>query len=412
MKSVSAFSLPTVITVCILICLLLLFAVSLFDFNNLYISYYRRMNQQREDINSIFVLYCNDSTFQSEIAEESLFLLYDDRPQTAVTVEAERWGLYEYVKVRAVDNGYSSVRLFGKELDCNYEAALWVCDKGTPLSLGGNMEVKGNSYFPAGYINYLDTGDHSFQGKKVNGIYINPSGAELPEIAPVAMKLKEKYTKNIEDLSSIEMEKGPVRCSFWEDETHFYVPNDYTDFSVSGQVILHGDRVTLSARNTLDDVILMASCVTVEDGFCGSLQIIATDTVIIGENCHLYYPSGVCLKGNNCKPYLQMEENSVLDGYAVIEDTIEEDVSGSRIYVNFEQAAGAVFNGLLYVDGAAELQGKCYGGVYLKECCYSASDKTYASTMCNAKLYRNVQIGFPFLFKRSGYTRREMKKLY
>lgn len=414
MKSVRAFSLPTVIVVCILICLLLLFTISLFDFNNLYYSYYRRMNQQRDDINSIFVLYCNDSTFLSEVDEKGSFRLYDDRPQTAVTVEAGKWGLYECVKVRTVDGGYASARLFGRASDCDYEAAVWVCNKGSVLSLGGDVEVKGNSYFPMGYINYVKTGDHSFQGEEISGSYINPSGAELPEVISTYARLKEKYTRDITELPSIETEKEQTRYSFLEKEVHFHVPDGYTDFSVSGQVVLHGDRVTLSAGSRLNDVILMARRVTVEEGFRGSLQIIATDTVIIGKKSHLCYPSGVYLKGNNCKSYLQMDEGSSLDGYAVVEDMEKKEASDSKIYVNCKQAADAVFNGLLYVGGVADLRGKCYGGIYLKECCYSSpsSDKTYASTICNAKLYRNVQIGFPFFFKQSDYTRREMKKLY
>lgn len=109
-----AFSLPVVIVISILICILILFVISLYDFHNLYYSYYHRTKQKEEDINSVFVLYCNDSTLLMKIDEEGAYQLYKDKPQFSVSIHAKRWGLYEYVEVYALDSSYSSVRLLGK----------------------------------------------------------------------------------------------------------------------------------------------------------------------------------------------------------------------------------------------------------------------------------------------------------
>lgn len=410
MKYLRAFSLPTVMVISILICLLILFAIDIFCFDNIYYSYYHQAQQQKEDINSAFVLYCNDSTLLKEIEEEGGYQLYEDNTQTSVSIKAGKWGLYEYAEVRATDNHFSSIRLLGKVQDCNYEAALWVCSRDMPLSFSGKSEVKGSTYIPANGIKYVDLGSLSFEGKEIKNYYIDLSEKELPEVDRSYLYLMDKYLKETEVIPSFGDSEYKNYYSFSDEEMHFYIPNDIREFSMKGHVVLHGDEVNLSSKTILSDVILLARRVTIDEGFCGSLQIIATDTVILNRNAHLRYPSGIYLKGNNDRTFLRMDENSTLNGYAIIFGTTENNM-GNHVEENFRQASNAIFNGLLYVDGIAHLQGYCYGGAYFKECYYLASGKAYPTTICNAEIYRNNQIGFPFFFEQSGYRRKEIKTL-
>lgn len=410
MKHFHAFSLPTVMVISILICLLILFAIDLFSFNNIYYSYYHRVKQQKEDINSAFVLYSNDSTLLKNIEEEGFYQLYEDNPQTSISMKAKKWGLYECVEVQATDNHFSSIRLLGKATECDYEAALWVCSMDSPLSFGGKSEVKGSTYIPTNGIKYVELDALPFEGKEIKDYYIDLSEKELPEIDRSNLYLMDKYLKETEVMPSSEDSRYKNYYSFYEEELHFYLPNDVRKFSMKGHVVLHGDEIVLSAETILSDVILLARKVTINEGFCGSLQIIATDTVILGRNAHLHYPSGIYLKGNNDRTHLQMDENSILNGYAIVFGTTENNTE-NYVEENFRQAPTATFNGLLYVDGVAHLQGKCYGGAYLKECYYLSSDKAYTATICNAGIYRNKQIGFPFFFKHSDYRRKEIKTL-
>lgn len=410
MKELKAFSIPTIMTISILICLLLLFVIGVFNFNNNYYSYYHRAKQQKEDINSLFVLYCNDSTLLKEIEEEGFYQLYEDNPHTAVSIKTKKWGLYESVEVCATDSSFSSIRLLGKARECDYEAALWVCSRDMPLSFGGKSEVKGSTYIPTDGIKYATLGSLAFQGKEIKDYHIDLSEKELPEVDRSNLYLMDKYLKETEFIPSSEDSRYKPYYSFSEEETHFYVPDDIQQYAMKGHVVLHGDDILLSSGTILNDVILLARRVTINEGFHGSLQIIATDTVILGKNAHLSYPSGIYLKGNNDRTYLYMDENSTLNGYAIIFGTTENNTD-YNVEINFRQTPTAVFNGLLYVDGVACLQGCCYGGVYLKECCYVSSDSFFNSTICDARVYRNNQIAFPFFFKQSDYRRKDLKTL-
>lgn len=410
MKNLRAFSLPTVIVIGILMCLLILFAIALFGFNNYYYSYYHKARQQKEDINSVFVLYCNDSTLMRTIEEEGTYQLYEDNPQTSVSIKTKKWGLYECAEVCAADNSFTSIRLLGKAQECDYEAALWVCSRNMPLSFGGKSEIKGSTYIPTDGIKYVDFGSTIYQGKEIKDFYIDLSEMELPEIDRAYLYLMNNYMKETEVIPSPDNKKYKIYYSFADGEVHYYVPKDIYQFSMKGHVVLHADEIVLSSQTILNDVILLARRVFVDEGFRGSLQIIATDTVILSENAHLRFPSGIYLKGNNDRTYLRMDANSKLDGYAVVFGTTE-NKSENYVEENFRQAPTATLNGLLYVDGIAHLQGECYGGVYLKECYYLSSDKVYATAICNAGIYRNNQIGFPFFFKQSSYRRKEIKTL-
>lgn len=410
MKKIQAFSIPTVMVIGILICLLILFVMAVFSFNNYYYSYYHRAKQQKEDINSVFVLYCNDSTLLGNISEEGYYQLYENNPQLSVSVKTKQWGLYEIAEVRAMDEHFSSIRMLGKAQDCDYEASLWVCSRDMSLTFGGKSVVKGRTYIPDNGIKYATLGTLPFQGKEIEDYNVDLSERELPEVNRSNLYLMDKYLKETEVIPSSEDNRYKPYYSFSEKEVHYYIPDDIQQYTMKGHVVLHGDDIVLSSGTVLNDVILLARRVTIDEGFRGSLQIIATDTVILGSNAHLRYPSGIYLKGNNDRTYLRMDENSTLNGYAIIFGTTENNTE-NNIEVNFRQAPTAVFNGLLYVDGIARLEGYCYGGTYLKECYYFSSDKVYASTICNAEIYRNNQIGFPFFFKQSKYRRKDMKTL-
>lgn len=145
---------------------------------------------------------CNDSTLLGKIKEEGFYQLYKDNPQTSVSIETKKWGLYESVEVRATDGHFSSIRLLGKAQKCVYEAALWVCSRDMPLSIGGKWEVKESTYIPTSGIKYATLGILPFQGKEIKDYYIGLSERELPEVDRSNLYLMDKYLKQTEVLPS------------------------------------------------------------------------------------------------------------------------------------------------------------------------------------------------------------------
>ena len=55
------------------------------------------------------------------------------------------------------------------------------------------------------------------------------------------------------------------------------------------------DSITIQSENLFKDVLIVAPKVRIKSAFRGSVQILATDTVIIEEGCKLEYPSSVIM---------------------------------------------------------------------------------------------------------------------
>ncbi len=410
MKALKGSSLPAVMVICVLISLLVLFAFALFDMNNLFYSNYQIQKQRKEDMNSAFVLYCNDSTLLGSFDEADGYKLYQDAPGSVFHYQIRSWGLYERVTVRTSDGTYSSTRLLGKVKECEYEAALWVCSRNMVLSLAGDTRVKGQTFIPMNGISYIQLGDTPFRGREIEDEYIDLADEELPAIdtsvAETIRQLREGRGGN-----AFPTEEQKPYYSFRNPTGHFDWPGASGQLFIKGNVVLHGDEITLSAGSVLSDVILVGRKVIVEEGFVGSLQIVASDTVIVKANVQLRYPSGVYLEGNEKKTYLSIGSHSQINGYAIVFGDAEQS-SGIYVEENYRQDSTASVRGLLYVDGMADVRGEVSGAAYLKECYYLPENGVYAGTIKDARISRNEWIGFPLFFKDSGYRRKEMKTLH
>lgn len=410
MKHLKGSSLPTVMVICILISLLILFAITLFDINLLSYSVYHKMKQGKEDVNSAFVLYCNDSTFIDSFDTEQAYTLYEDRPSSAIQLQVKPWGFYECVSVSTSDKKISTFQILGKAQECIYEAALWVCSQDVMLSLAGKTEINGKVFIPINGVNYVQLGSVPFRGKELEDGNIDLSEKELPLLDSLRLEMVDKLCDRDNAVLFPSHQERKTYYSFEEEASHFLL-SEITDLQIRGNVVLYADEIVLTHESKLSDVILVARKVTLDKGFSGSLQIIAQDTVLVKDNVQLQYPSGVYLRGNEGQTYLDLGKHSKLDGYAIVLGNTER-TYGLSIEHSYSQDSTAVFNGLLYVDGIADIRGEFAGALYLKECYYFPENGIYAGTINDAKISRNNQIAYPFLFSETSYQRKVIKTVY
>lgn len=409
MKKADGSALPTVMVIAVLICLLVLFAIALFENNMLFYHGYHNRVQCKAHLNSAVVLYCNDSTFQKEWGEVQQVLLFEKDASSKVHYLIKHWGLYECVHVDLPTQKMQTTRLLGKQIDCDKQAALWACDQEMALSLGGKSNIRGRIYVPMNGLNYVTIENEPFSGENIDDNNVALSDKQSPLIDSTYLKEMEalKLVNEITDFPPSPEAYYP----FNESTIHLRFPQSTNEIRCRGNVVLHGDDVTLSSQTIVSDVILLARKVTVQSGFKGSLQILATDTVIIEDNACLEYPSGICLKGDSTKTFLSLGASSYIKGYAVVFGYADRNFS-LTVKKNYSQAPSARFYGLLYVDGITELNGKVSGAVYIKRCYYLPHDGLYSNTLFNTTIYRNNEIAYPFFFKNSPYRRKEIKTLH
>ena len=409
MKKLEASALPTVLVISVIVLLIILFAYALWDMSALYYSTYHYHKQQQENLNSASLLYCNDSTLLNSLGKENEYTLYKDDNASTIYYDIKRWGLYECLTISSNDRSHNSVRFIGKNEEGDINAAFWLCDRDRALLIAGNTSVEGSVYIPKNGINYIELNRIPYSGEMLIKEDMHLSDKNLP-------KVDTSYIDYINGLRNVDITTQSTGISnhyvsFRNETVHRLIPNITERYTARGNVVLHGEEVIISSDAILSDIILIARKVTIEAGFEGSLQVFATDTVIIKENVHLKYPSGIHLKGNNKKTHLDIGRRSKIDGYAIVFG-VGENVSSFIPDINYHQQEDATLRGLLYVDGIANLKGDIYGSAYLAECYYLSGEIMYASTLFNIKIRRNSDIAYPMLFAEGKYKRKEIKSGY
>lgn len=406
MKKIRGSALPTVLVVSVLISLLILGAFQLLDMNTFYYSRYHFIKQQKLHLISALDVVCNDSLSYENAVIEGKLQLYEDDLHSNIYMEHYPWGLYECICLSTFDRSLKNVYLVGKAKDIDCMPALWLCERENTFSLSGEAEIVGNLYLPRNGISYVQFDLGKYRGELISSSLIHTSDKELPSMDSTFLKTMEEMKEVVPAFLS---EIPNQYYSFQNEPIYAVIPEKTREsFYAKGRLVLYGDRVIIPATWELSDILLIAKHVTVESGFSGSMQIMASDTVVMEEGAYLHYPSGVYLNGNNDKTYFHICKDARLEGYAVIKGDIENG-SGFVVDIHSRLDKGSILTGLLYVDGIAHIEGTVSGCAYLKECYYLSGEYMYAGLIHDGKIIRNNDIGFPFLFKESGYRKRKMK---
>lgn len=354
------FALPAVLVVSVLILLMILFAYSAVTLNMRRYSLYHEKKQQREDLKSALVLYCSDSTLcaAGDSAEVELFAGHD-----IVSVAVEPWGLYEKV---TLSNGYPDKyrTLVGRRYECDVKAAFWLCDRNRALSLAGDARIDGLVYMPLNGINYMEVNQRYYTGEKIPENRLGISSAELPDV-------------------------------------------DSGRFGYAGRLCRQNNEKVELQYGTRDTVVC-GSVVRIGSGFHGSIQVFASDSVIVESGAFLEYPSGIYVDSGDRRPYVVLEKGAEVSGYVIV--TSYNSDSQLR-YPSYVQKSGAKLCGLLYVDGSCNLEGDIRGAAYVKDCYYYSDGNVYAGTLYDARIVRSDSLAFP-IFLKGQYGRKMIKKIH
>ncbi|MFD2581604.1 hypothetical protein ACFSR6_03820 [Pedobacter vanadiisoli] len=255
-------------------------------------SYLKEMRMARLNRNMdsgiAYVLAENTKKGQNNIALD----LFGDQTDS-VLIEKKHWGIFALATVKSFVLADTLKRSFlmGQETG-NDTIAVYLSDEDRPLSVSGDTRITGNVEVPKAGMrkSYVDSrpysGDQLVYGK------IGDSKRTLKG-------LENTWIKEIES----ELDFDPVQLptlnstdeqvSFFSRVRKFNVSGlSQVNNQLSGQVILYSDTtVKISAAAKLDNTIIYAKSIVVADGFKGNCQLFARDSIVIGNDVSLNYPS-------------------------------------------------------------------------------------------------------------------------
>ena len=68
----------------------------------------------------------------------------------------------------------------------------------------------------------------------------------------------------------------------------------------------------------VQDSVICGRVVKISTGFRGSLQVFASDSVIVGGGASLEYPSGIYVDSGDKRPYVILEKGAEVKGYVIV----------------------------------------------------------------------------------------------
>ena len=387
--------------------IIVLIAFEFWNMDSFYYLRYHSEKQQKMHLSSALSIFCNDSVLAEQMRTEKKYQLYPEDEHSLVFLQPSLWGLYECVGISNFDHSIDAVYLVGKSQDTYNSPALWVCERDHPISLSGEAKISGELFLPKSGLSYINLNFDTFRGEIIPSTVIHTSDKDLPRVDSVYLQSLRTLKNPPASLSN----EVPSRYhSFLNEPVYASVTGTSDELYAKGKIILYGDKVHLDATSKISDIILVARYVTIESGFSGALQIMASDTIEIEKGAYLHYPSGIYMHGNKDKAYLHVGLGSRIEGYIVVEGNVEGG-DGFVVDVHYRQDKDSQLTGLLYVDGIAHLEGTIRGAAYLKECYYLSGENMYSGLIYGGKIIRSDALAFPFLFKESGYNRKSVKKI-
>lgn len=307
------------------------------------------------------------------------------------------WGVFDLVQVssKVQNESFRKAALLGGHQ--KNRTALYVQDLHRPIVLVGNTHIEGEVLLPEKGVKRGSIGGKSYYGDQLIYGPIFRSQEGLPKLKNRAEIIQ--FSRNFLDDEGIEvfdqLERRKVSCSFFE-KTLLISSWDalvLEEMNMQGNIMVHSDSLIFVSRNVfLEDVILLAPKIIIEDGVIGSFQAIASKTIEVGSNCKLNYPSSLVViqhvgtnNENNESGQIIINNNSEVKGIIGYLTNREDSNNKAQIYIDEK----ATVTGEVYAEMNVELKGTVFGTVITRGFVASHNGASYQNHVFNGQIIEN-----------------------
>jgi hypothetical protein len=250
--------------------------------------------------------------------------------QDSVLLLKKSWGIYQSAVVKSWigTDTLKKAFLIGSALTDTLKV-LYLADEDRPMSISGKSLIKGTAYLPKSGIKAAYVESSGYNDKTLVYGKIKDSGRALPDPDAALMK---NLQEMLSELDQREQQKGSasgrsadlpdtVTNSFFNPIKRIRAGKEALILSrirASGNVIISSDSlIVVAADASLDGVILAAPQVRIESNFKGNVQVLASDSIMVGDSVRLDYPSALMVLKNDTAKFqarISVGKNSVISG--------------------------------------------------------------------------------------------------
>ncbi|NQD71730.1 hypothetical protein HP439_13450 [Sphingobacterium shayense] len=250
--------------------------------------------------------------------------------QDSLLASKQSWGLLDVASIRSWRNGDSLKRAFFLGVQPEDSTVLYIVDEDRPISISGKTVIQGDAFLPKSGIRPAFVDGEYYDGieKMVDG-RIRESTNNLPSYQQHRIEAVKAIFKRItteRQLPGVPADRTLHR-SFFEPSAYYHVtePGALFQDSITGNVVIIADSsVTVSALTFWKDALLIAPHIKLEDNFSGQGQFFALDSLTVGKDVTLAYPSVLAvLASDSTRSALQLSisKNSSVKGIVLLHRT-------------------------------------------------------------------------------------------
>lgn len=265
------------------------------------------------------------SSYFSHTQSGDSLLLSPITLRDSLRIGKKQWGFLDAVTVHSWRGDDSLSRSFLSGVQPTDSTVLYIVDEDRPLSISGKTVIQGTAFLPQSGIRPAFVDGEYYQGieKMVDG-QIKESSQALPDYEVERINaIKSLYTEKFPESADVPSNSS-LRHSFFEATKYYHLPQaaPLLADSISGNLVILADSTLhISARTVWEDAIVIAPHIKLEDNFSGNGQFFALDSLTVGKNVVLGYPSILALLAAdslNGPLKLTIGENSRIQGMVLL----------------------------------------------------------------------------------------------
>ena len=236
-----------------------------------------------------------------------------------VVFQKEKWGIYQFLSVTAKNGNFKNTKtcLVGTS-PSEGKPTLKIVDDNRPLALCGSTKLVGLCELPKAGVKRAYISGKSFVGKDLVQGTVKVTDNKLSAIDESVLKL-------INGENTMKLEKvvdlyDSVVNSF-DNDTSYIIKNCKTlsNKVIKGNVIIRTIfPLYIDASTILDNVLVFAPAIEIEKEFRGRAQFFVRDSMVVGKNVIIEYPSVIGLlksdQKSDVQPKVHLEEGGEFRG--------------------------------------------------------------------------------------------------
>lgn len=315
------------------------------------------------------------------------FQLFKSDENSKVFLKKYIWGAYDVISSTSIIGSKTKTKsqLLGANSKAHQYTALYLSNTIKSISISGSTEIRGSSYIPKEGIKRAVIDKNFYKGDKLIYGETKVSESKLPELNDrfilTHQKIFEAFKNQSITYSLENFELKDLNQSF-KDSTIILSTNNplkLNNLSLQNNVVIYSSStITIDKNSNLDNILILAKSVKIDDYFEGSAHLIAEDSITIGENVEMKYPSSIiCYSFQN--NFIKISKNSSLKGTILLKGQNEHNK-----YPILSIDENSLIEGDVYVDGKVALKGSIYGSLFCNGFLLKTSSGLYENYLLDA----------------------------